>query len=416
MALKLQELQAREAIVNPDGTPSRYFLQYLRSRGGALTDLEAQLLDVIDQLDSKVDKTTQVIAGTGLTGGGPLSSNVTLNANASSILDTVSSTRGSVLYRGASGWSALSPGTLGQALLTNGAGADPSWGSASGPAPDIQDLLDGISTTKGTIIYYDGTDWVALTPGTAGYVLRTNGSGQDPSWAAVSGGGSGTVPDINANVQYIPITFGVNNINGVGMSGTVSNTSSLSYASTNSFTKIPQMRIGTASANTFGQVRSTSALFQAGAGLKYSGSFGVHTAGANMRVMVGFYASGFTGANDPSNAINAFFIGKDSADTNLQIMHNDGSGTCTKVDLGSSFPANTSQTDHYYVELTIDLDGASASYYVLRVNTGDTATGSISTNLPTTNVGMYAGQWGCTGSTATACYLSFMGFQVQSPL
>ena len=361
MALKLQELQSREAITNSDGTPSRYFLQYLRSRGGALTDLEAQLLEAIDLLDSKVDKTTQVVAGTGLTGGGPLSSDVTLNANASAILDTLSSTRGSVIYRGASGWAALSPGT-------------------------------------------------------SGHVLRTNGSGQNPSWAAVSGGGSGTVPDINANVQYIPITFGVNNVTAVGMAGSVSNTSSLSYANTNSFTKVPQMRLGTASANTFGQVRSTSALFQAGAGLKYSGSFGVHTAGANMRVMVGFYASGFTGANDPSNAVNAFFVGKDSADTNLQIMHNDGSGTCTKVDLGSSFPANTSQTDHYYVELTIDLDGASASYYVLRINTGDTATGTISTNLPTTNTGMYAGQWGCTGATATACYLSFMGFQVQSPL
>lgn len=361
MGLKLQELQSREAITNPDGTPSRYFLQYLRSRGGALTDLEAELLDVIDQLQDKVDKTTQVVAGTGLTGGGPLSSDVTLNANASAILDTISSTRGAVLHRGASGWVALSPGTSGQVLQTNGAGADPSWA------------------------------------------------------AAASGGGSGSAPDIGVNLRYIPITFGVNKVNAVGMDGSYSNASSLSYASTNSFTKIPQMRIGSSTANTTGEVRSTSALFQSGAGVKYSGQFGVHTAGADMRIMVGFFASGWSGTTDVSNAVNCFFVGKDSADTDLQVMHNDGSGKCTKIPLGANFPANTSQTDHYYVELTIDPDGASASYLVRRVNTGHEATGTIATNLPVTNVGMLAGQRGCTGATATACYLSFMGFQVESP-
>jgi hypothetical protein len=44
-----------------------------------------------------------------------------------SILDMISSTRGTVLFRGASGWEALPPGTAGWRLTTNGAGADPSW-------------------------------------------------------------------------------------------------------------------------------------------------------------------------------------------------------------------------------------------------------------------------------------------------
>jgi len=47
--------------------------------------------------------------------------------SASSVLDMVGSTRGSLLYRGASGWSILSPGTSGQLLKANGAGADPAW-------------------------------------------------------------------------------------------------------------------------------------------------------------------------------------------------------------------------------------------------------------------------------------------------
>ena len=188
MALKLQELQAREAITNPDGTPSRYLLQYLRSRGGALTDIEAAtiLLDgkVTDLDTKKVDKTTQVIAGTGMTGGGALSGNVTLNVNIEGLLNGYSTTQGSVLYRGSTGWAALPPGTAGYVLTTGGAGADPSWAVGGGGSSDIQSLLDGISTTQGTVIYRDGTDWVALSPGTAGQLLKTNGAGANPSWAS----------------------------------------------------------------------------------------------------------------------------------------------------------------------------------------------------------------------------------------
>jgi hypothetical protein len=46
---------------------------------------------------------------------------------ASSLLDTISATRGSVVFRGASAWSGLAPGTAGFALVTGGAGADPSY-------------------------------------------------------------------------------------------------------------------------------------------------------------------------------------------------------------------------------------------------------------------------------------------------
>lgn len=45
----------------------------------------------------------------------------------SAILDTISSTRGTILYRGASGWAALSPGASGYYLTAAGAGADPAW-------------------------------------------------------------------------------------------------------------------------------------------------------------------------------------------------------------------------------------------------------------------------------------------------
>lgn len=52
----------------------------------------------------------------------------------SAILDAeLGSTRGQIIYRGASTWGVLATGTSGQLLQTNGAGADPSWATVSAP-------------------------------------------------------------------------------------------------------------------------------------------------------------------------------------------------------------------------------------------------------------------------------------------
>lgn len=64
----VQKLQQRAAIVDPNtGLASDYFMRYLFEHGGALTDVQSD----------KVDKTRQIIAGVGLTGGGDLSSDRT---------------------------------------------------------------------------------------------------------------------------------------------------------------------------------------------------------------------------------------------------------------------------------------------------------------------------------------------------
>ncbi len=55
---------------------------------------------------------------------------------------------------------------------------------------------------------------------------------------------------------------------------------------------------------------------------------------------------------EPSTKLNCFMLAADSTDTNLQIMHNDSSGTCTKVDLGVGFPATF--TEDYSYRLTLE--------------------------------------------------------------
>mgnify|MGYP000365593319 CR=1 FL=1 len=40
---------------------------------------------------------------------------------------------------------------------------------------------------------------------------------------------------------------------------------------------------------------------------------------------------------DPSTLLNCVGIGKDASDTNLHVIHNDGTGVATKIDLGDNF-------------------------------------------------------------------------------
>ncbi len=40
---------------------------------------------------------------------------------------------------------------------------------------------------QGDVLYYDGTNWVKLAPGTAGQLLSTGGSAANPSWVDASG-------------------------------------------------------------------------------------------------------------------------------------------------------------------------------------------------------------------------------------
>jgi len=77
---------------------------------------------------------------------------------ASQLHDWISSTRGSVLYRGASGWAALAPNTAGYVFRDGGSGADPSW-------------VGGITRLNSGTVSSAATLDIALTSGYSKYIL-----------------------------------------------------------------------------------------------------------------------------------------------------------------------------------------------------------------------------------------------------
>lgn len=280
-----------------------------------MTPTERMLLAKIRVLEKKlasagggssVPTSRQVISGGGLTGGGDLSADRTLAVGAgtgitvnaddvavdqsvlklddfaapddntdldasatkhglmpkwtsaliSALLDLISTTRGAILYRGATAWSALSPGTSGDVLTSNGAGADPSYETPSGGsgiteltgdvtagpgsgsqaatipndtvtyakmqnvsataralgrktsgAGDIEELtlselLDFIgSAAQGDILYRGSSGWARLAAGSAGKVLTTHSTGANPTWETV--GASGGASSVLQHIQTV---------------------------------------------------------------------------------------------------------------------------------------------------------------------------------------------------------------------
>ena len=88
----------------------------------------------------------------------------------SSVLDVIGSTQGSVMYRGASAWLLLTPGTSGQFLQTTGAGstAVPVWTSVPNVAPAFSGLVitasagSSLTLTANSALLNNGTVWQSV--------------------------------------------------------------------------------------------------------------------------------------------------------------------------------------------------------------------------------------------------------------
>lgn len=109
---------------------------------------------------------------------------------------------------------------------------------------------------------------------------------------------------------------------------------------------------------------------------------------------------------EPSSQTNIIGFGYDSGSTNLFVMHNDGAGAATTIDLGSNFPVAAGEL--YDFELTCAPGGGTVDYSIRRLNTGDTLSGTLSTNLPATSQFLSGALWVATAGTAGIAQLWFV--------
>jgi hypothetical protein len=108
---------------------------------------------------------------------------------------TTLTNHGVLLGQATSAIVATTAGTTDYPLVSNGASADPAFEQLSLTA-GVQGVLPianggtnngSLDVTQGNVYYGDGSKLVALTPGTSGYVLTTQGAAANPIWAAASG-------------------------------------------------------------------------------------------------------------------------------------------------------------------------------------------------------------------------------------
>ena len=178
-----------------------------------------------------------------------------------------------------------------------------------------------------------------------------------------------------------------------------------------------RMQVSTPAANGICSYRSTSALHFIGAGLRFVFGFGITDSGYNSGARQ-FYGltSSTTALTISSTALveqltNVIGIGSDALDTNLQIFYNDGTGTCTKIDLGSNFPANRtaglSLGDFYTFELFNPNGSGTVFYRAISLQNSTTVEGSITTNIPdiTTPLAMQAAR--TSGSSSNNCSFDY---------
>lgn len=140
-----------------------------------------------------------------------------------SIIDAmIGNTQGDILYRGASGWSALAPGIANQLLQTGGSGANPSWVTVAAPvllnsltASNSASLTDTTSITA----TYNAYELVfeGLVCATASQSLEllshSNSAFQNAGYVSAIAGSVTSAP-----TTYIPLTVAETQIDG-GFSG-----------------------------------------------------------------------------------------------------------------------------------------------------------------------------------------------------
>lgn len=206
------------------------------------------------------------------------------------------------------------------------------------------------------------------------------------------------------------------------LTNTTAGTATSRSQSTGSSVLAAAQRIGFVSANTAGSSagvrQSVTAWYRGdsfGGGFHFITRFGVAAVpSSTTRWFVGFTNSGsIIGNVDPSSLLNIVGFGVDSADTNVQLMSNDGSGTATKTDLGASFPGRTANAV-YEVGIFNYRGSSSMGVYCQRFDSAQLFTANVITDFPSTTTFLSPQLWINNGANTGQVALDVISQYIES--
>ena len=181
---------ARVPVLQEDGSLTLPWRLWLQTLGPPTTDVGVLSLNGLGGTLNLVAGTNIAIAATGstitisgaemggfLTAAGSPVNNALAVFNTSSSLTTMDLS-GDVFTAG-------STVTTFGPIASNELIANATGSTASPVATTLTALIDAaIGSTQGDILYRNATVWVALAPGTAGQLLQTGGAAANPSWTS----------------------------------------------------------------------------------------------------------------------------------------------------------------------------------------------------------------------------------------
>lgn len=122
-----------------------------------------------------------------------------------------------------------------------------------------------------------------------------------------------------------------------------------------------------------------------GGGLRYDMVWTTGLPSPNWRWFCGVNGAPTTNVN-PDTFVTCFGVGRSlAAQANVQLMHNDGAGTCTLTDLGANFPAATADIA-YRLQLW-SAAGVDYIWQLTNLSTGALAHGLANLNVPDPTLG-----------------------------
>lgn len=242
-------------------------------------------------------------------------------------------------------------------------------------------------------------------------------SGLDTSFQPNLGGNKVALWMPPGGATTVPGIFGMSALTATGTA------TARTVAVTNLLTRMTRLGyVSAATAASLSGIREALAKYTTGAGAglggfwfrcRFATSDAAAVAGA--RMFVGLQASTAAPTNvEPNTLVNSIGVVQQSTSNNLMMYCAGASAGTNLIDLGVNFPANTLSTDVYELTLFSPSSNGNVYYQVVRLNTGNKASGTLTAGLPTSSTLLCIQAWRTNNATALAVGLDICGIYVET--